>query len=142
MFCSWNVRKISPRNVCTIEKDDVLSEEVFSVLSGFVDFENGCKKLQRVCVKFSFKTAKPAVETYDILKTAFGDKYLRRSNVFIWFNIFKDRREAVDDDLRSGSLPTSLTDENILIIYNLVRSDRRLTIREMADELSLAVYAV
>ena len=52
---------------------------------------------QRACVKFCFKTAKTASETYELLKTAFGDKCLSRSNVFVWFNRFKNDRKSVDD---------------------------------------------
>ena len=57
-------------------------------------------------MKFCFKTGKTASETYELLKPAFGDKYLRRSKVFIWFNKFKNGRESVEDDPRPGRLST------------------------------------
>lgn len=100
------------------------------------------KSEQRACVKFCFKTGKTASETYELLKTAFGDKCLSRSNVFIWFNRFKNGRESVEDEPRSGRPSTSKTDDNVVKVRDLVRSDRRLTIREMSDELNLSFYAV
>ena len=97
---------------------------------------------QRACVQFCFKIGKTASETYELLKTAFGDKCLSRSNVFIWFNRFKNGRESVEDDPQPGRPSTSKTDENIVKIHDLVRSDRRLTIREMSHELNLSFHAV
>lgn len=98
------------------------------------------EKTERVCVKFCFKTGKSASETYELLQTAFGDKCL--TNVFIWFNRFKDGRELVEDDLWSSRPSTSKTNENIVKVHDLVCSDRRLTISEMANELNLSFYAV
>ena len=97
---------------------------------------------QRACVKFCFKTGKTVSETYKLLKTAFGDKCLSRSNVFVWFDRFKNGRKSVEDDPRPGRPSTSKTDENIVKVRDLVRSERRLTIREMSHELNLSVYAV
>ena len=46
------------------------------------------------------------------------------------------------DDPRPGRPSTSKTDENFVKVRDPVRSDRRLTIREMSDELNLSFYAV
>ena len=76
------------------------------------------------------------------MKTAFRDKCLSRSNVFIWFNRSNNGRESVEDDPLPGRPSTSKTDENIVKVRDLVCSDRRLTIREMSHELNLSFYAV
>ena len=76
------------------------------------------------------------------MKSAFGDKCLRSSNVFVWFNRFKTGRRSVGGDPRTGRPSTSNTDENIVKVRDLVRSYRRLTIREMSHELNLSFYAV
>ena len=75
-------------------------------------------------------------------KTAFWDTCLSRSNVFIWLNKFQNRFEPVHNDPRSGKPPTSITNENIVKIRNLMRSGRRLTVREMVDELNSSFLAV
>ena len=57
-------------------------------------------------------------------KSAFGDKCLSRSDVFIWFNRFKNARESVDDDpQKSGRPSVSITNKNIAKIIDLVPSD-------------------
>ncbi|PSN45197.1 hypothetical protein C0J52_23459, partial [Blattella germanica] len=62
---------------------------------------------QRVCVKFCLKkNGKTASETYQLLKTAFGDKFLSCSNVFIWFYVLINGREIVQIDSRSA-LPST-----------------------------------
>ena len=43
----------------------------------------------------------------------------------------------VEDDYRSGRPSTSRTDENVERVRQKVRSDRRLTVRMIADELGM-----
>jgi len=50
---------------------------------------------------------------------------------------FKEEREEVEDDHRSGRPSTSLTEENVQCVREKVRSDRRLTVRIIADELDM-----
>ena len=49
---------------------------------------------------------------------------------------------SVEDDPRPSRPATSKSGENIVKVRDLVRSDRRLTIREMSHELNLSFYAV
>ena len=95
-----------------------------------------CRILQRVCVKFCFKTGKSASETYELLKTAFGDNCMSQSNVFVWFNRFKNGRESFEDEPRSGRPSTSKTNENVV---NLPLQDRQLT--RNTTNVSLSVCA-
>jgi hypothetical protein len=46
-------------------------------------------KGQRICVKFCFTFGKTASETYEMLKTAFGDTAMGRTQTFEWFSRFK-----------------------------------------------------
>ena len=45
----------------------------------------------------------------------------------------------VDSDFRS---PTSIINENVAKISTLVRSDRRLTIKERVDEMNLSFHGI
>ena len=112
-----------------VESYCLLSEEMF--LDKFIDGQ----KTEWVCVK-------SVTDIYYLLITEFGDKYLSWSNVFIWFNKFFNGRELVNNDLRSGRPPTSMSIENIAKIRYLVCSDHRLTIREIVDELHSSFYAI
>ena len=76
------------------------------------------------------------------MQTTFADKYPSRSTIFIWSNKFKKGYESVGDDSQSGRFLTSIINANIVKIRNLVRSDRRLIIREMVDEINLSFYTV
>ena len=58
------------------------------------------------------------------------------------FNKFKNDHESVDDDPRPGRAPTSTTNESVVKIRKLVRSDPRLTIREIVAELNLSFYVI
>jgi hypothetical protein len=44
---------------------------------------------KRICVKFCFKLGKTASETHEMLKTAFGDDAMGRTQTFEWFSRFK-----------------------------------------------------
>jgi len=48
---------------------------------------------QRVNLKFCVKLGKSATETYDLLKKVYGDECLSCTQVFEWFERFKEGRE-------------------------------------------------
>ena len=50
---------------------------------------------------------------------------------------FKEGREEVEDDPRSGRPSTSRTADNIERVKQMVRADHRLTMRMIAEELSI-----
>ena len=62
---------------------------------------------------------------------------MSRTRLFEWHWRFKEGREEVDDDHRSGRPSTSRTDENVERVRQKVRSNRRLTVRMRADELGM-----
>lgn len=96
------------------------------------------RKLVKICVICYFKTKKSASEIYDLLQTTLGDKWLRRSNIFVHFNKFKDACKAIDDDPRFDRPPTLITHERSTKILDLGRSEYRLKIGELTDSLSLS----
>ena len=49
-------------------------------------------------IKFCFKLAKNATETYEMLQTAFGASCINRASVFEWHKRFKESRESARDD--------------------------------------------
>ncbi|KAF3830158.1 hypothetical protein GH733_001583 [Mirounga leonina] len=92
---------------------------------------------QRISIKFCVKLNKSASETHHLLKEAYGNEVMSRARVFDWHKRFKEGREDVRDDARSGRPVTHRTDENIQKVKDLVCSNRRLTVRMMAEELNL-----
>ena len=69
-----------------------------------------------------------------MLRDVYGDSSMSRTKVFEWHKRFVEGRE---DDPKSGRPCTSTTDTNIEKIRQLVRSDRRLTIRVIANEVGM-----
>jgi len=70
-----------------------------------------------------------------MLKTAFGEQAMVRSQTFQWFSWFKADRTSTDDNERSGRPVSSSTPEIIERVCQIIREDRRRTI----DEVSMLV---
>ena len=65
---------------------------------------------QRYAIKFCVKLNTSAIETFASLTEAYGDATLSRTMVFKWHKDFKESRENVEDDPRSGR-PISSTND-------------------------------
>jgi len=89
---------------------------------------------QRICIKFCFKIGKTATETYKLLQQAYGEDAMGRTQMFDWFRRFKEGRTSVESDHRSGRPSTSWNEEMIAKVRTIVRNNRRLTVREIADD--------
>lgn len=84
------------------------------------------------------KLKKTFIETFQMLEKAFEDECLKRSKCHEWFKRFQEGRTSTADDSRSGS-PTVLTDDvHVSQINDLVRSNRRLTVSEMAEKWNIS----
>jgi len=88
---------------------------------------------QRINVKFCVKLGKSTRETYEMLKKVYGYECLSPTQVFEWFKRFKEGREAIGDDQRPGCPSTSKTDANNEKVGEVVRLNRRLSIRAVAE---------
>ena len=66
------------------------------------DIEMADFREQRACIKFCFKLGKTATGYYEMLKTAFGEQAMGRTQIFQWFSRFKAGRTSTDDDERCG----------------------------------------
>ena len=92
---------------------------------------------QRINLKFLVRLGKTPTEVLKLLQEVYGDDTMSRSCLFEWHRRFKEGRDEVEDDHRSGRPSTSKTDENVERVRQKVRSDRHLTVRMIADELGM-----
>ena len=92
---------------------------------------------QRINLKFLVRLGKTTTETFNSLQEVYGDATMSRIRIFEWNKRFRERREGVKDDPRSGRLTTSRTNKKVERVRETVRSDRRLTVRMIADELNM-----
>ena len=67
------------RIVCDATLAFIKSCNVLSAIIEMADFR------ERACIKFCFKLGKTAKECYEMLKTAFGEQAMGRSQTFQWF---------------------------------------------------------
>jgi len=94
---------------------------------------------QRICVKFCVKIGKSVIETFEMLKIAFREEAMGMTQTYEWWKHFKEGRTLVDDDdPRSGRPSTSKSDDNVAKVREVIRSNRRLTVREVAEEVSIS----
>jgi hypothetical protein len=74
-------------------------------------------------IKFCFKTGKPAIETFQLIKQAYGNNALSCTRVFKWYARFRDDRENLEDDERSGRPTAFRTRDMIETIRELFLTD-------------------
>ena len=73
-----------------------------------------------------------------MLRTAFGEQCLSRAHIFEWHKRFKEGRDFVDDNPQSGRPTTSKTDDSVARVQEMIRANRRLTIRELSVEVGVS----
>ena len=81
---------------------------------------------QRYAIKFCVKLNKSATETFASLTEAYGDATLSKTMVFKWHKAFKEGRENVENDSRSGRPVSSTNDENVEVVRTVIVKDSRL----------------
>jgi hypothetical protein len=93
---------------------------------------------QRAAIKFCFKLRKSASETYELLQKAYESDSLPRSTTFEWFKRFREGRESLEDDERSGRPTTSRNKQTIEKVCQLVTQDRHIILRMLSVELNVS----
>jgi len=73
-----------------------------------------------------------------MLGNCFGSDTLKKTAVYEWHERFKSDHESVEDDERNGRPSTSKTEENINKVREMLINNRKLTIRELAEDLNIA----
>jgi len=102
------------------------------VLYNLVTFAMQENTEQRYAIKFCVKLNKSAS-----LTEAYGDATLSRTMVFKWHKAFKEGRENVENDPRSGRSISSTNDQNVEVVRAVMAKDRRMSVRMIAEETDL-----
>ena len=92
----------------------------------------------RANIKFLTRLDWKPVKIIEALQQVYGDSAPCRAVVYDWIKRFKEGRQQIEDDPREGRPSTSKSQENIKLVQNLVREDRRVTIDEIANEVGIS----
>jgi transposase len=85
-------------------------------------------KEQTGCIKFCVKVRKTAAEAYA----------LKETTIYKWFKRSKNGRTSTDGDEQSGRPSTSRSEILIAQVKNIIHGNRRLTVREVAEEVGIS----
>jgi hypothetical protein len=72
-----------------------------------------------------------------MVQKAYENAALNRSNAFRWYSRFRGGRELVEYYERGGSPKSTRTDVNIAAVADLVKNDRRIASRIIAESLNI-----
>ena len=61
---------------------------------------------------------------------------MKKTAVYKWVKRFSEGRESVADEEKSGRTATSRTEQNITKVRQIVRENRRLTVRSTTEQLN------
>jgi len=72
-----------------------------------------------------------------MLVQVYGDSVMTKTAVYKWAKRFSEGRESVTGEERSGWPATSRTEENIAKVSQIVRENRQLTVRSIAEQVTI-----
>uniref|UniRef100_A0A0K8WBT5 Mos1 transposase HTH domain-containing protein n=1 Tax=Bactrocera latifrons TaxID=174628 RepID=A0A0K8WBT5_BACLA len=93
---------------------------------------------QRACLKFCASNEVTATESLKMLQKCFGEHTLSRSQVFSWHKAFSEGREVVENLPHACRPSTSVNDSNVDKVTERVLENRRVGIRDIAEDLNIS----
>jgi len=97
---------------------------------------------QRICIKFCVANEISCADALKMLQKAYGDSALSKTRAYEWHKAFKEGREVIEDLPRSGRPSTSLTEDNIKKVKEIVLENRNSSLREISHELKMSHESV
>jgi len=91
------------------------------------------KEQYRSVIRFLFLEGKSRSEIKERLDAVYGDSSHSMATVKNWLSEFQRGRTSVFDEPRPGAPKTATMEDNVTKIHDLVLTDRRLKIREIAE---------
>ncbi|UYV76286.1 hypothetical protein LAZ67_13003262 [Cordylochernes scorpioides] len=116
----------------------VLSHRVSKVSSPLSQFENRGPRLEVEAQGHHVRAPHDPPHGRRLARHS-GEATLDRSNVYRWYKMFSEGREDVNDEERAGRPSTSTTDEKINEVEKMILANRRITVREVAEDLNISI---
>jgi len=76
---------------------------------------------------------------FQLLNQAYGEDCMSRTQCYERLNCFKEGRMSAGEDPRPARPSTSTNNDHVERVRALIRGDRRLTLREVADEVGINI---
>lgn len=92
----------------------------------------------RAVIKFLTKSNKMAKDIFEEMSAVYGESGPSYSTVKRWSQLFRQGRESIEDDPRSGRPSTAVTDENIDKVKKFVLEDRRIKMWQIVQALKIS----
>jgi len=67
-----------------------------------------------------------------MLQQAYGEECLSHTQYHEWYQRFKSGRTSIEDDPKSGRPSTSMDDDHVEKVLDVISQNRRLTVHEVA----------
>ena len=96
----------------------------------------------RANVKFLTKFKWEKKQILEAVQNIYGDSAPSWVTVHDWIRCFKEGRESLEDDPRSGRPATSVTDENVNAVQAMVEEDQRIKVEVIAETLGISTGSV
>ena len=93
---------------------------------------------QRGVIRYLLAESVKSCEILSRMQRQYGRSCMSRANFYKWVQAFKDGRESITDDLRSGRSVDVSTPEAVQAVEDLIKSDRRVTLDEIATKLDIS----
>ncbi|KAJ4448840.1 hypothetical protein ANN_00231 [Periplaneta americana] len=120
-------------DISNIKKEATEGQD--QVLNGVPTFWEMTERIeQRYCIKFCQKLGDSQSQTIRKIQQVFGEDAMGVTQIKEWFNRFKDGRTSAESEQRCGRPQTARSAAVVERVRNLVMADRRLTVREIAEE--------
>ncbi|UYV60276.1 hypothetical protein LAZ67_1000678 [Cordylochernes scorpioides] len=130
-------RRVKART--SFQDDDTTTKPLFKGILDRLRFLPIKKMDQRTSIKFCVKNEIKCADAFRMLTVANGEATLDRSNVYRWYKMFSEGREDVNDEERAGRPSTSTTDEKINEVEKMILANRRITVREVSEDLNISI---
>ncbi|GFV74844.1 protein GVQW3 [Trichonephila clavipes] len=91
---------------------------------------------QRYAIKFYVCLGKSGALTLEMIQQAYGRESLSQVQLFRWHKMFKEGQESMEHEPHAGR-PSTSTAENEQRVRHLLNTDRRLSVRMMAEQLGM-----
>lgn len=78
------------------------------------------------------------IETINYIKNTSIDATLSRAQIQVWFNRFKSGQISINDNVRKNKPLTATHDNNVLMAKKLIMKNRKITIKEVAEQLEIS----